>query len=763
MLKKPSRIFVFIMTVIAVVTMIFAYYKDIQNSITLGLDLQGGFEIVYQVTPLNDGTALPDMAAVAASISKRIDVLGVNEPEIMVEGTDRIRVQLAGVSNLDDARKMISTTANLSFRDTKDNLLADSTILTAGGAVVSRDDTGAYIISLKIANQDKFYEITDKVSKMTDNIIVAWLDYNSATDSYAAEKKIDDAGGTPRYISAASVKAGIKGNAQISGNFTLESAKTLSNMLNSGSLPVKMTEVYSNVISAEYGIKAFNVTAFAGVLGVLGVMLFMLLVYRLPGAVSAFMLLVYIFVTFIIYNNIGGVFTLPGIAALVLGVGMTVDANIITFERIKDELLLGRSVETSYTEGHKLAWITIIDSQMTTFIAGLIMYIYGTGAVKGFATMLMVTLVGTLLINVFFVKFVLGLLVKSGLLDNKKSWFGINEKYVPDVTKGEERKYFGPFSKFDFIGGSRKFIYASLIILGLGLLSATYNGFSGKGPLNLGIDFSSGTKLTVNSNIILDEATITSDFETLGLVNFNVQMSGTKVAYITTKEALTRTQIDTFNTTMKQKYGLSMNDNVVTPMIGNELVKNAIIAALLAWILMLVYIRFRFSWDYGWAAVVALLHDVFMVLAIFAIFRFEVNTELIAVILAIIGYSVDDTIVIFDRIRETLKYWGKPSVSKQDYRNIVNNSLRTVAVRSIFNTVTTIIPIAFLLSLGSPAIFIFNLAMFIGLVSGAYSSIFIAAQLWYYMQVHKKPKVVKAKKFKKKHEIEELTVIGMND
>jgi SecD/SecF fusion protein len=759
-MKKNSRLIIFGLTVLVLLATIIGFYPNIQNGMTLGLDLQGGFEIVYEVSPLKEGTELPDMGAITQSISKRIDVLGVNEPDISIEGDNRIRIQLAGVKDQAEARQIISTTANLTFRDVNDNLLAEADILTEGGASLAYEN-GFVVVSLKINDTDKFFELTSNVSKMLsgNNIIVTWLDFEEGVDSYKVEVAKDN----PKYISAASVNQGISGDAIIKGSFTDEEARQLANLINSGSLPVKMTEIYSNVVSAEFGLNAFSVTVFAGLLGVLGVALFMILVYRLPGIVSAIMLMLYIFVTMLIYNSMGGVFTLPGIAALVLGVGMTVDANVITFERIKDELLLGRSLRVSYEEGHHLAWRTIFDSQFTTFISAFLMYLYGTGAVKGFATMLMVTIFSTLFINVFFVKFLLGLLVKSGKFDNKKHYFGVRNEDVPDVNKGEEKRYFGLFVNIDFIKISRNFIYGSIVILSVGLVFGILNFAQGNNFLNLGIDFTSGSKLTVNSMNVIDEQKLIEDLNDLGLSQFKVQLSGDKVAYVTTGAILDRAKIDEIGATMVANYGLEMNDSVVTPVVGNELIQNALILSFLAWLFILIFITIRFEFDYAISTIIALVHDVLIVFAVFAIFRLEFNIELIAVILAIIGYSVDDTIVIFDRIRENVKAFGTNHISKEAYRKIVNESLQATVQRSLYNTITTLIPIVFLISLGSQAIFNFNFAMFVGLMAGAYSSIFIAAQFWYWSRIHRKPRVVKVKPKKKSGDPEEMVILGIND
>ena len=759
-MKKNSRLIIFGLTVLVLLATVIGFYPNIQKGMTLGLDLQGGFEIVYEVSPLKDGASLPDMGAITQSISKRIDVLGVNEPDISTEGDNRVRIQLAGVKDQAEAREIISTTANLTFRDVNDNLLADADLLTEGGASLGYEN-GFVVVTLKINDTDKFYELTKKVSEMPtgNNIIVTWLDFEEGVDSYKAEVGKE----APKYISAASVNQGINGDAIIKGSFTDEEARQLANLINSGSLPVKMTEIYSNVVSAEFGLNAFSVTVFAGLLGVLGVALFMILVYRLPGIISALMLVLYIFVTMLIYNSMGGVFTLPGIAALVLGVGMTVDANIITFERIKDELLLGRSLKTAFDEGHHLAWRTIFDSQFTTFIAAFLMYMYGTGAVKGFATMLMVTIFSTLMINVFFVKFLLGLLVKSGKFDDKKTYFGVKNEHIPDVSKGEEKKYFGLFVNVDFVKISKGFVLGSVAVLSAGLIFGIVNFAQGNGFLNLGIDFISGSKLTINSMVPIEEQKLIEDLNEVGLTQFKVQLSGDKVAYVTTGEILDRTEIDTIGQSMLTKYGLEMNDSVVTPVVGNELIRNALILSLLAWVFILLFITVRFEFDYAFSTILALVHDVLIVFAVFAIFRLEFNVELIAVILAIIGYSVDDSIVIFDRIRENVNALGTKHVSKEAYKKIVNESLQATVQRSMYNTITTLIPIVFLIGLGSRAIFNFNFAMLIGLIAGAYSSIFVAAQFWYWVRINRKPKVVKAKPKKKSNEPEEMVIIGIND
>lgn len=757
---KKSRLIVFGICVITILTMIVTLAPSIRNGMTLGLDLQGGFEILYEVSPL-DGQDMPEMSSVVSSVRKRVDVLGVNEPEITVEGDNRIRVQLAGVDNPEQARRIISSTANLTFRDVNDNLLMDATVLEEGGASVAQDQYGNYVVNLNLSDSNTFYQVTSQVAAMGSgqNLMVAWLDYEEG-ESYAAESRKED----PAYISAATVSEGINGDsAQISGNFTLESATELADLINSGSLPVQMTEIYSDVVSADYGMDAFSSTMLAGAIGVAAVMLFMICVYRLPGVISAITLAVYIFVVFLLYNAMGAVFTLSGIAALVLGVGMAVDSNILTFERIKESMYAGRSVKTAFREGSKDSFRTIVDAQLTTFISALILYIFGTGSVKGFATMLIVSTITTLLLIVFIVRFLLGLLVNSGYLDERYELFGVKKGDVPDVAKGEERRKFSKFKGFDFVGKAKYFVCTSLAVLVISIVCMGVNGFSGNGVMNLGIDFTSGTTLTIQSDAAIDQDTLESQLEELGLDPSSVKINGSEsnIASVYLKDAVDADTMSTVKASLQEAYGHEVTDNTVTPVIGQELVRNAVIISVLAWIGILIYMSVRFKWDYALSAIVALIHDVLIILAFCAIFRLEINTEIVAVLLTIIGYSVNNSIVVFDRIRDRVRA-HRGRITKEEYRELVNEAIQATCTRSVFSTLTTMLPVIFLLFMGSGAIFVFNLTLLIGLIAGAGSSLFIAAQLWYQLRLREKPKKVKKVKRSKK-ELDEMIVPGVND
>ncbi|QRG86165.1 protein translocase subunit SecD [Bulleidia sp. zg-1006] len=757
--NKRGSLGVFGLIVALLIVLASTTYKTIIRHINLGLDLQGGFEILYQIEPLQKGKAV-DMPSVINSISKRVNVLGVNEPQISVEGNNRVRVQLAGAKDLDTARKLIGTTAKLTFRDVNDKELADSSILQEGGASLAYQN-GEPVVSFKVANNAKFQAITREISRKTkgENVMVIWLDYKEG-DSYKAEAQKQAQGKEPKYVSAASVNQALSGDSIIQGNFTEESARTLANLINSGSLPVKLNEISSNVVSAAYGQDALSKTAFAGMIGVGIVMLFMIFMYRLPGIIASIMLISYIWAVFGIYALMGATFTLSGIGALVLGIGMTVDANIVNYERIRQEMYAGKSIRTAVKEGQKLSFAAVFDAQFTTLIAALIMYIWGSGTVKGFATMLMITVFMTLVLNVGLSKILLDLVVKSGVCDNHPTWFAVKPNQIPDVSNGEKQFYTGTHH-VDYVGKAKYLIRTAIVVIALFLGLGIFNQVKGNGFFNLGIDFSSGTKLTVASNKNITTMEVQKEFEKLGLKGYSFQASGDKTVYATTKQAISTEQLTQVKKDLKKVYGQEPGDNIVTPVVGRDLVHNAFILTIVAWIAMMSYVTIRYEWDYALSCLLALVHDVLIVLAVFGILRLEVNIELISVLLTIIGYSINNSIIVFDRIREQMRlHKNKASV---DYKMVVNDAIDATIKEALNSSFTTIVPVIILLAFGSRAIFTFIFAMLVGLMAGTFSSIFISPILWNYIRTHHKPKEKnKKKKESRKEHLDEYTIPGIN-
>ena len=355
---KLPRVFSLGLTCLCIIVACIISYQPLLDKINYGLDLQGGFEVLYKVSPIDKKSKLDSdmLYNTYKSLLKRIDILGVSEPEITIEGDDQIRVKLAGVKNKEEAREVLSSTASLTFRDTSNHLLMTSSVL-GGNAKVSSDQNGKPAVSLSIKDKDKFYEVTSKVSQMSNNLIVIWLDYDEDKDSYSSEKEKCGSLSDSHCLSAATVSQGFSSDVIITGNFTEEEAKNLVELINSGALPTKLEEISSRTVEASFGANSLNKTLLAGVLGICIVILIISLVYHFSGFIASIGVLLYTALTFLVFYLINGVLTLPGIAAMLLGIGMAVDANVIAFERVRELLKIGTPLKEAYQEGNKASLI----------------------------------------------------------------------------------------------------------------------------------------------------------------------------------------------------------------------------------------------------------------------------------------------------------------------------------------------------------------------------------------------------------------------
>ncbi|UTI41868.1 protein translocase subunit SecDF [Niallia sp. RD1] len=720
---KRSRIVAFFLIIVLAAGLMGGTTNKILGDIKLGLDLQGGFEVLYKVEPLEKGKGTIDESALkstAQALDKRINVLGVSEPVIQIEGKDRIRVQLAGITDQNEAREMLSTEANLTFRDIQDKKLLDGSDLVQGGASQEFDQYGKPSVSLKLKDANKFKEVTQSV---LGSPLVIWLDFEEG-DSYSAEATKEE----PKFLSAPMVSEVINSDTvSITGNFTVDEATRLAELLNAGALPVKLTEEYSTSVGAQFGDQALKDTVYAGIIGVGLVFLFMLLYYRLPGLVAVITLSIYVYLNLLVLDLMNGVLTLPGIAALILGVGMAVDANIITYERIKDELRVGKSLRAAFQAGNKNSIGTILDANLTTIIASIVLFVYGTSSVKGFATLLIVSILVSFITAVYGSRLLLGLLVKSKLFDKKITWFGVNRKDVKHISENYDTLTLPTkFDRLDFVKYKNVFFAISGILIAAGIVIM----FIFK--LNLGIDFASGSRIEVMADKALTTAEIEDQLDKLDVKADDIIISGEKqeIAAIRIKGDLSQEKINTIKSEFKNTYGHDPSVSSVSPTVGKELAKNAFYAIIFASIGIFIYVAIRFELYMGLAAVLALLHDAFFIIVIFSLTRLEVDITFIAAVLTIVGYSINDTIVTFDRIRENLAK-KKRIKTPQEIKDIINTSIRQTLARSINTVVTVVICVVALLIFGSSAITNFSLALLIGLIGGAYSSIFIASQLWY--------------------------------
>lgn len=726
---KFSRILTALLLIVGLGTVISLTTKDMLDDVSLGLDLQGGFEVLYQVEPLNEGDNIDDtaMRATANTLDSRVNVLGVSEPNIQIEEGNRVRVQLAGVTDQTEARELLSTQAELTIRDVNDELLLSGADLVEGGASQNFDEMNQPMVSLELRDSGLFRDITAEISERPpgENLMVIWMDFEEGVDSFEEEVQSSD----PKFISAPSVNQPINSReVMISGGFQgeegLQRAQNIAALLNAGSLPVHLEEIYSTSVGAQFGEQALNDTVTAGLIGVAIVFLYMLIFYRLPGVVAVITLTVYIYVTLQGFNLISGVLTLPGIAALILGVGMAVDANIILYERIKDELRIGRSLKQAYKKAASQSIWTIFDANLTTMIGGIVLFIFGTSSVKGFATMLILSILMSFITAVFLTRVLMSLLVNSGYLDNKLGLFNIKEKNRFKLSEGKDiEDLTTPWDRFDFVKYSKLFFTISIVTITAGI--AVLSMFQ----LNLGIDFTSGTRadIPVVEDVGVDE--VEEELIALGIEPNSITTSGDNLVVVRYAEDIGQQNSTMMQDHFEELYGEVPMVSTVSPVVGQELALNAVYSLIFAGLGIVVYIALRFEWRMALPTVIALMHDVFFMIAIFSLFRLEVEITFIAAVLTIVGYSVNDTIVTFDRVRENLR---KIKVIKDPdtIDTIMNRSLRQTMTRSINTVLTVVIVVVALVFLGASSITNFSIALLIGLISGVYSSVFIAIQLW---------------------------------
>lgn len=706
-----------LLIVIVIITLGAFLIKPTLKNISYGIDLQGGFEILYKIEPLEKGKELTeeDLDKTYTAIVNRIDTLGVSEPVIAFEGNNLIRIQLPGVSNEEEARQRISTTAVLSFRDTNDKLLMTSDILGNNGASLTQDSKSfQYEVKLDIKDTAKFYEVTKKISQRTNgnNMIVIWLDYNEELDSYENEKLTCGKDSNMKCISAASVKEGLDGGSVvIQGNFTKEEAQTLVDLINSGSLPTKLSEEATpKSVSPSFGAETITKTGIAGIITFILISLILVFKYRISGLIGSVCLFVYALLVFIIYNAVGGVLTLTGIAALVLGIGMAVDSIIISNDRIKDELRKGKKLIPAVNEGSKSSLKAIIDANVTTLLVGIILYIFGESSVKGFATMLIITIFVTIFACVILYRVLQIMTVKTKVFnDNEKLFIGS----VHEVRK------------FNYVKFAKKPIIVSLSIITIGLIFVLVRGF------NFGVDFTGGTQINLSSSEPLNFNKIKEIVKDYDLRDYDTYLNSKTEGYLKLNDTLNEEDEIKVKSELKA-LGIDTSVNEISNLVTSNLTKNAIKALIYSIIAIILYVTIRFNFNYAASGILMLLHDLLITLSIFAIFNISVDFIIVASLLTIVGYSINDTIVVFDRIRDNRNklYKNKKKLTAEELENLVNVSSNETITRNVWTSITTVTAIITLLCVGLNDILTFNIAILVGLIAGTISSLLIAPKVW---------------------------------
>ncbi len=709
--------------VLLIIVIIFGWYASIAgigdggglaDRLNLGLDMIGGVSVVLQAQTDVKGAELKAlMDQVQAVMERRVNELGLSEPVIAIENEDCIRIELPGAQNAQEAIEVIGKTAQLSFR-TADNVVAmdGSHVKTAVSAVYNGQEPaliGTYTINLEFdAEGAAAFEAATR--RAVNGEIEASL---PGYDARQILIFLDD-----DVISSPYVQRVISGTqCQITGNFTASTAGNLAALIRGGSLPVALTEIQTDIVGPTLGLDAAKTSAIAGVVGIVIIFIMMIAVYGLAmGLVADISLALYVLIvlwTLVVFH---AVLTLPGIAGIILSVGMAVDSNVLIFTRIKEEIGLGKSVRVAVNSGYKRAMTTIIDSQITTIIAAVILYIFGTGSVKGFSLTLLIGIVASLFTAVAVSQLLLSIVAENPKLATAKNF------------RVKEIKDEAPVQGFDFLGHRRIFYLAAaaLIVIGMGL--GLIRGF------NLGIDFTGGTMMQYNMGKqvdaaqvqdILDDHGIKADIQFGGAGNDKIIIKTTQVISVDERGSLSEDLYDTFGVTTDREQFLEQA-GLIGPSVGSELKSNALKAVVIAAAAMLIYVAIRFEWRFGVAAIMALCHDSLMLFALYGLLHIQMNSPFIAGLLIVIGYSINDTIVVFDRIRENMGYANR---GKQTA--LINTSISQSVSRSIMTSLTTVAAVIPLLILCGGTVRAFVLPLIAGVIFGTVSSLCIASALYF--------------------------------
>lgn len=710
-MKKGKAAVVMALILAAVVGL--SYYSSLildatgkkgEMSIPLGLDLSGGVSITYQI--VDENPTEEDMNDTIYKLQKRVESYST-ESSVYQVGEDRITVEIPGVSDANVILEELGNPGSLQFTTEDGDVFMTGDQISNAEVAVSEDLYGnkEYVVALTMT-EDGAQIFAETTEKYLGKCLPIVYDGEVISNPYVQ-----------------SVITG--GQAQISGMASYEDANLLATQIRVGSLSLELQELESSVVGAQLGSQAISTSMKAAVIGLILVMLFMIAMYRVPGLAASIALVAYTTIVIAILYLYEITLTLPGIAGIILGIGMAVDANVIVFSRIREEIADGMSVLTSIKAGFQKAASAILDGNITTFIAALVLMGMGSGTVKGFAYTLMIGILVSMFTAMVVTRFVLYALYGLGLSDEK--FYGRAKE-----TKG-----------FDFIGKKAWFFGISLAMIAVGFIFMGVNQVKGDGALNFGLDFVGGTSTTADfgADYTIEEIEATIIPEIAAIIDSN-NIQANKVettTQITIKTpALSLEQRDAVNNMLVSKFGVredSIQCQNISSLISGEMRSDAVVAVLVSCACMLVYIWFRFS-DIRFAAsaIVALIHDVVVVIGVYALLRISVGNTFIACILTIVGYSINDTIVIFDRIRENLVP-VKGTHTPEILQEVSNRSLGQTLSRSIHTSVTTFIMVLMLYILGVASIREFALPLMVGLVCGAYSSVCIATQLWYVLKV----------------------------
>ncbi len=678
------------------------------ENINLGLDLAGGVSVTYEA--VDKDVTEKEMNLTLEKLKQRVQTYSL-ESDVYLEGNNRINVDIPGE---EDAKKVLAELgepATVEFKDQSGKVLLDGSMISeAQGYAGVNSSTGRteYKVLLEFTKEGstKFAEAT---AANVGKIIYIYYD--------------------GEIVSAPTVNEAIKsGSAEINNMTDYEEAQKLATFINIGALPVELKSIRTNIVGAKLGSDALDKSLIAGAIGLIVVMVFMIVVYRIPGVAASIALCLYVLLMLITLNWLNITLTLPGVAGIVLSIGMAVDANVIIFTRIKEELAKGKTVRSSMRLGFNKALSAIVDGNVTTLIAAAVLYFVGSGTIQGFAQTLAIGIVLSMFTALLVTKTIMNMLFNLGF--NSEKFYGITK----------ERKYIPVVSNFKKFAG----ISIAIVLIGFGFMG--YHKAAGDDILNFGLDFKGGTSTEIQLG---EDTELTETLKNQISDSVKEIVGETPVisavenqnSYVIKTTTLDEDKTNALQEMFTKDYGISaehISSETISPTVSNEMKTNAVKAVLIATVCMLIYIWIRFKdIRFGSSAVIALIHDVLIVLTVYAILRgLSVGNTFIACMLTIVGYSINATIVIFDRIRENVR--GRKTIANLD--EVVNDSINQTLTRSIYTSLTTFIMVFFLYIFGVEALREFALPLMVGIIGGAYSSIFITGSLWYVMRRKKQNK-----------------------
>lgn len=685
---------------------VFGYFGyDTMDDIKLGLDLAGGVSITYQAVEENPSSE--EMSDTIYKLQQRVQNYST-EAEVYQEGSNRINIDIPGVSDANAILEELGKPGSLIFVDESGNtILTGDQVASAKAAIQEKNGQKSYVVSLTFTEEGAktFADATAKnigkrIGIIYDGSMVSYPTVNSAITG---------------------------GECYIDGMQDYDEAENLAATIRIGSLSLELEELRSNVVGAKLGQEAIATSLKAGAIGFGIVAVFMIAVYLVPGLASVLALCLYVALELVLLSAFEVTLTLPGIAGIILSIGMAVDANVIIFTRIKEEIGVGKTVKSAIKTGFSKALSAIIDGNVTTLIAAVVLFWRGSGTVKGFASTLALGIVLSMFTALFVTKAILNALYNLGLDDPK--FYGVSK----------EKK------AINFLGKKNLCFIVSCVVIVAGWVTMGVHGAGGDGVLNYSMEFKGGTSTNVTFNEDMSLEDISSKvvpvvIKVTGDAEVQTQkVTGTNEVIIKTK-TLSVDQRQALNDALVENFGVEedkITAESISGAVSNEMKRDAIEAVIIATICMLIYIWFRFKdIRFATSAVLALLHDVLVVLTFYAAARWSVGSTFIACMLTIVGYSINATIVIFDRVRENLKV----KTNKQSLADLVNLSITQTFTRSINTSLTTVVMVIVLFIMGVSSVREFALPLIVGIVCGTYSSVCITGALWYVMTTHKKEK-----------------------